>query len=105
MYKGGYQIIDLKDTAILTGGSAVTIPGIFEAVSNPYRKMTVVSRLKLDGSLKPDFPATFIPSGNDYIAYIDSVWTGGTSVVGHIMTVTDADAVTVAAHTILSAAE
>lgn len=104
MVKGGYVTIDLGDTNMTVGGSAITVPGVFSAVSNAYRKMTVLSRVQIGSVKYPDFPVLFIPSGDDYKANINVAWTDSTSAVALVMTITDDDEVTVASATVLSAA-
>ena len=45
--KGGYKIIDFKNTAITTG-AGVAIKGIYESIENNYGKMTIASGLNID---------------------------------------------------------
>lgn len=52
MLKGGYKIIDLKDTAIAEGG--IVILGIHAALENNYRKPLILSGIVIDGVEKPD---------------------------------------------------
>lgn len=46
--KGGYQIIDLQDKNIVTGGSSVLIPGINDLIRGTY-KPYLLSGIVIDG--------------------------------------------------------
>lgn len=49
MLKGGYKIIDLRDTEITAGGDAVKISGVHEAVEASYHKPLMLSGLNVGG--------------------------------------------------------
>ena len=49
MFRGGYKIIDFRDTAFIKGGAAMTIDGIHDAIEGSYRKPLVLSGLNIDG--------------------------------------------------------
>lgn len=55
MIKGGYKIIDLKDTAIDTT-NGTTITGIHDALENNYRKPLILSGIVIDGTEYADAP-------------------------------------------------
>lgn len=57
--KGGYKIIDLKNTP-LTSGQEASIEGLFENVKNTYKKALMVSGLTVSDISYPDFFAVFI---------------------------------------------
>lgn len=86
MPKGGYKIINFADVALTTGGEAVTIEGVYEAIEASYRKPLLLSRLTIDGAEKNDVFAAPTTSGSNYVF----------TVYGKTITITNADAVTVA---------
>lgn len=75
MNKGGYRIIDFKDINMTVGGAGVTIPGIFEAVKNIYRKATMLSGLVIGGVEYPDQYGVFKLAGSDYKITINGTTT------------------------------
>lgn len=107
MVKGGYQIVDMKNTAIVTDAQSnhPTIAGMFAALENPYRKMIVLSRLTLDTVEYPDFPVVFVKSGDNMVGTLSplTAFVDGTTATAYIMTVTPADVVTVESAEIVSA--
>lgn len=83
--RGGYQILDLKDTA-LTSGKAAVIKGTSRAMSRHLRSRVVISGLNLDGVLYSDVTADSVTiTGTTY-----TIQGGGVTV-----TVSDDDSVTV----------
>lgn len=62
--RGGYQIIDLRDTAF-TSGEESSIENIYKLVSSPYQKPTLISGLIVSDVVYPDFYAPFITNGNN----------------------------------------
>lgn len=89
---GGYKIIDLDGRSLTLGGDSVTIPGIFEQVSES-KKATLIENLTItnDGvtiSTRPFF-ADFV--------LVQEVLTA--SVIGGqaVMEITSTDAVTITA--------
>ena len=86
--KGGYQIIDLKNINIVTDDTdAVTIPGVFEAISENNGKPTLLSGIKVDGDVLTDRFVEFTLSSGDYVTLIN----------GSTLTITDDDEVTLEA--------
>ena len=106
MTRGGYQIVDFKDTTITPDAVSghPTISGAFAALENPYRKMTVISRLKLATVEYPDLPAVFTKVGADMVGTLNQLtaYVDATTATAYIMTVTPADVVTVATAEIAS---
>lgn len=47
--KGGYKLIDFKETNIVVGGDAVTIKGVYNAIESAYRKQIVFTGLSIGG--------------------------------------------------------
>lgn len=86
--RGGYIILDLKNTAF-TSAEAANVAGAYDAASNPYGKATLVSGLVVGDVAYPDFYATFVASGSSYEA---SVVIGGETIT---IEVEDGDDVTV----------
>lgn len=89
---GGYKIIDLDGYSIPLGGDSVTIPGIFEQISES-KKATLLENLTItsDGTtipLRPFFVDFVLADGN-----LNASVFGGQAV----MLITDKDAVTVSA--------
>lgn len=69
--KGGYQIVNLKDTNIVTGGASVNIPGVYNAIAGNRRKPIIVTGLKLDGESRSDRWVNFRPAtGGGYSCQI-----------------------------------
>lgn len=86
MIKGGYKIIDFRDYPLTTGAVAVTIDGIYDTVEASYRKPMLLSGLTIDTTEHSDTFAQPTISGSNYVF----------TVYGKTITITDADAVSVA---------
>ena len=84
MIKGGYKIIDFKDTPFETGG-ATMIEGIYDTVEASHRKPLLLSGLNIDGIERNDVYATPTLSGSNYVF----------TAHGKTITITDTDAVSV----------
>lgn len=78
--RGGYIIADFKKTA-LTSGTQASIEGLFNSVSNPYKKPVMVSGLVVDGVEYPAFYAVFVKNSNNYEAQASINGTAFTIVV------------------------
>ena len=61
MKKGGYQILDLKNTS-LTSGTKSTVKGSFDALDRASKKRVVISGMKVGTTEYNDVDAYFIPS-------------------------------------------
>lgn len=85
MLKGGYKIIDLKDTN-LTTAQAKTIKGIHEDIENSYRKAILLSGIVLEGVEKND---VFVEVSNSSGTYTITVY-------GKTITITSEDLVSLA---------
>ena len=85
MIKGGYKIIDFKDSPLKVGGEAITIGGIYDTVEVSYRKPLLLSGLNIDGVEYNDVYATPTISGGNYVF----------TAYGKTITITNADAVSV----------
>lgn len=84
MIKGGYKIIDFKDTPFETDGTTM-IEGIYDTVEASYRKPLLLSGLTIDGIERNDVYATPSLSGSNYVF----------TAYGKTITITDTDAVSV----------
>lgn len=84
--KGGYQILDLKNTK-LTAGTATTIKGTWETLEGNYHKPVLVSGLVIGTTEYNDAFAEFTVTSTTYTA----------TLYGYTLTVTNADAVTATA--------
>lgn len=67
MIKGGYKIIDFKDTPFETDGAAQMIEGIYDTVEASYRKPLLLTGLNVDGKEYNDAYAIPTVSGTDYV--------------------------------------
>lgn len=85
MFKGGYKIIDLKDTPFTAGGAAMMIDGIYDAIEASYRKPLMLAGLNVGGV---ECGAAFVVP-----TLVESAYTF--TVYGYVITVQDTDAVTV----------
>lgn len=103
MVRGGYKLIDLKDNDFTVGGASVTIAGTYAAIDTS-KKETIIGGYKIAGAVRPESPVRFLKSGDNYVGTIVVAWTNTTSAIAYIITVTPADAVTIATATINSAA-
>lgn len=65
--RGGYRIIDFKNTA-LTSGEQASIENLYQQVKNPYKKACIVSGLIVSDIEYPDFYAVFFPDSENYSA-------------------------------------
>lgn len=84
MIKGGYKIIDLKNTPLEVGGDAVTIEGIHDSIKDSYRKPLLVTGLVIDGSECNDVFVTPMLESSNYVL----------TAYGKNIVITDIDSVT-----------
>lgn len=85
MIKGGYKIINFKDTPFETDGATMTLEGIYDSIEASYRKPLLLSGLNIDGVEHNDVYATPTISGSNYVF----------TAYGKTITITDTDAVSV----------
>lgn len=64
--KGGYKLIDFKETNITVGGDAVTIAGVYSAIESSYRKPIVLTGLSIGGVEHKDVFCNFEHGENVY---------------------------------------
>ena len=96
--RGGYKIADFKNQ-VLTSGESVSMPGMFEAVSSPYKKPVMVEGLKIGETAYAGFYAVFL-ADNDNLTAQAAI---GANTVTITVTPEDAVTVTVAASRMASA--
>lgn len=82
--KGGYHMINLYDAAL--SDVAITIKGIYNSIESSYRKPLLLTGLVIDGVEKPDAYVTVTVADGSFTI----------SVYGKTITITSADAVTIA---------
>lgn len=87
MIKGGYKIIDFKDTPLVTGGDTMMIEGIYDSIEGSYRKPLLLSGLNLDGVERNDVYATPTLNESNFVF----------TAYGKTFTIKNTDAVTVTA--------
>lgn len=63
---GGYKIIDLKDTNLITNGESIIIKGIYENIKTSYRKALLIENIVIDGVEKQDCFIDLIKDGTNF---------------------------------------
>lgn len=66
-FRGGYKIIDFKNTPI-TGGKSAVVKGIYSAMENNYFKLLIFHGINLDGAEIADFASYVHSEGGTYTA-------------------------------------
>lgn len=69
MKNGGYIIANFKGTR-LSSGTESNIDGLFQSVSNPYKKPVLISGLVVGVFEYPDFFTVFAPSADGYTSTV-----------------------------------
>lgn len=85
--KGGYKLIDLKDSKLTVGGEGVTVKGIYNSIENSYNKPLILTGINIDGVEKNDVFINFANNSGSYVANISAT---------EKITITNADLVTFA---------
>lgn len=67
MFRGGYKIIDFRDTPFTIGGAAMMIGGIHDAIEASYRKPLMLSGLVVGGTEYGDVYAIPAVSDSAYV--------------------------------------
>lgn len=100
--KGGYHLIDFHGINIVVGGAGVTIAGIHADIENNYYKRTVAANLVIGGTELTEREINFSLSAGTYVGIIsETVATG--AITYEIVTISDADLVTITTTTITGA--
>ena len=85
--KGGYKLIDLKDSKLTVGGNGVTVKGIYNSIENSYNKPLILTSINIGGVERNDIFIDFSVNSGNYVANISAT---------EKITITNADLVTVA---------
>lgn len=85
MFKGGYKIIDLKNTNF-TVGTASAIVGVYDAIARNYGKAIMLNGIVIGGV---EFPNTFVELTSGSTCYNGKVY-------GYNITINDDNEVTFA---------
>ena len=85
--KGGYKLIDLKDSKLTVGGEGVTVKGIYNSIENSYNKPLILTGINIGGIERNDVFMDFTVVSGSYVANISAT---------EKITITNADLVKVA---------
>jgi hypothetical protein len=86
--KGGYKLIDLKDSKFTVDGDDITIKGIYNSIENSYNKPLILTGINIGGIEKNDVFVDFAVVSGSYVANISAT---------EKITITNADLVTITA--------
>ena len=86
--KGGYKLIDLKDSKFTVNGGGITVKGIYNSIENSYNKPLILTGINIDGVEKNDIFVVFSDVSGSYVANISAT---------EKITITNKDLVTIAA--------
>jgi len=86
--KGGYKLIDLKDSKFTVGGDGITIKGIYNSIENSYNKPLILTGINIGGVEKNDVFVYFSDDSGNYVANISAT---------EKITITNADLVIITA--------
>ena len=84
--KGGYKLIDLKESKLTVGGGGVTVKGIYNSIKNSYNKPLILTGINIGGVERNDVLINFSVNSGNYVANIS---------VTEKITITNADLVTI----------
>ena len=84
--KGGYKLIDLKDSKLTVGGDGVTVKGVYNSIKNSYNKPLILTGINIGGSERNDIFIDFSYNSGSYVASISAT---------EKITITSADLVTI----------
>ena len=84
--KGGYKLIDLKESKLTVGGGGVTVKGIYNSIENSYNKPLILTGINIGGVERNDVFIDFSVNSGNYVANISAT---------EKITITNADLVTV----------
>lgn len=85
--KGGYKLIDLKDSKLTVGGDGVTVKGVYNSIKNSYNKPLILTGINIGGVERNDIFIDFAFNSGNYVSNISPT---------EKITITNADLVTVA---------
>ena len=84
--KGGYKLINLKDSKLTIGGDGVTVKGVYNSIENSYNKPLILTGINIGGSERNDVFINFSYNSGSYVANISAT---------EKITITSADLVTI----------
>lgn len=84
--KGGYKLIDLKESKLTIGGGGVTVKGIYNSIENSYNKPLILTGINIGGDERNDVFIVFSVDSGNYVANISAT---------EKITITNADLVTI----------
>lgn len=84
--KGGYKLIDLKDSKLTVDGDEVIVKGIYNSIENSYNKPLILTGINIGGVERNDVFINFSDDSGSYVANISAT---------EKITITSADLVTV----------
>lgn len=84
--KGGYKLIDLKESKLTVDGGGVTVKGIYNSIENSYNKPLILTGINIDGVERNDVFTVFSADSGNYVANISAT---------EKITITNADLVTI----------
>ena len=85
--KGGYKLIDLKESKLTVGGNGVTVKGIYNSIKNSYNKPLILTGINISGVERNDIFINFSDDSGSYVANISAT---------EKITITNAHLVTIA---------
>lgn len=85
--KGGYKLIDLKDSKITVDVQGVTVKGIYNSIKNSYNKPLILTGINIGGVERSDVFIDFSVVSGSYVANISTT---------EKIIITSADLVTIA---------
>ena len=85
--KGGYKLINLKDSKLTVGGNGVTVKGIYNSIKNSYNKPLILTGINIGGAERNDVFINFSENSGSYVANISAT---------EKITITSADLVKIA---------
>ena len=68
--KGGYKLIDLKDSKLTVGGNGVTVKGIYNSIENSKNKPLILTGINIGGLERNDIFIDFAVNSGNYVANI-----------------------------------
>ena len=95
MYKGGYQIVDFA--GITLSGTATTIPGLYKTLTTCDKPLLIRGLVQSSVEYTPFFAFGAAASSTTFVIICPDMVSDGVGASQFIITVTNADAVTIAA--------
>lgn len=84
--KGGYKLIDLKESKLTVGGGGVTVKGVYSSIENSYNKPLILTGINIGGIERNDIFIDFSDDSGSYVGNISAK---------EKITITNADLVTI----------